>query len=280
MSYKVRTQAFTGPFDLLLSLVSRQKVDISTISISEVADQYLAEMERIRELDLDVASDFVLVASTLLEMKASSLVANGDEALREINIDDMDAELDGLSADEAREVLIARLFTYKQFRGAAASLGARMEAESRMHPRTAGPDPEFLGLMPDFLEGITLRSLSVICADLDSRREEFLLEAEHIAPRRKPVHLAVESVQRLLRDRGTSNFSELVGEDRTPETLVVTFLALLELFKRGSVRLEQKDNFAEIDITYLGEGDTPTDAIDSSDLDAYDSLDGSQNGEG
>ena len=71
-----------------------------------------------------------------------------------------------------------------------------------------------------------------------------------------------------------------MGEDRTPETLVVTFLALLELFKRGSVRLEQKDNFAEIDITYLGEGDTPTDAIDSSDLDAYDSLDGSQNGEG
>ena len=156
MSYRVQTQAFSGPFDLLLQLVSRQRVDIGAISISEVADQYLAEVERMGELDLDVASDFVLVASTLLDIKAASLVPE-DAPVRSDDEDEDD--LADLSADEAREVLIARLIAYKQFRNAAAALGSRMEAQARMHPRTAGPDPEFLNTMPDYLEGITLADL-------------------------------------------------------------------------------------------------------------------------
>ena len=248
MSYRVRTNAFTGPFDLLLSLVSRQRVDIGAISIAEVTDQYLAEVDRMQEMDLDVASDFLLVASTLLDIKAASLVDAGTGLEDDFDEDD---ELAGLTPDEAREVLVARLITYKQFRSVAASLGARFEAESHMHARTAGPDPEFLNLMPDFLEGITLRSLAVICADIDSRRESFLLEAEHIAPKRLPVRLAVESVERVVRNKGASSFSELVGEQATPETLVVTFLAVLELFKRGAVKLVQDKNFAEIQITYV-----------------------------
>ncbi|WP_288714568.1 ScpA family protein, partial [uncultured Parolsenella sp.] len=158
MSYRVQTQAYSGPFDLLLQLVSRQRVDIGAISISEVADQYLAEVERMGELDLDVASDFVLVASTLLDIKAASLVPD-DEPTHHEDQQDED-EFADLSADEAREVLIARLIAYKQFRNAAAALGSRMEAQARMHPRTAGPGPEFLNTMPDYLEGITLRGLA------------------------------------------------------------------------------------------------------------------------
>lgn len=258
MSYRVRTQVFSGPFDLLLSLVSRQRVDIGAISIAEVTDQYLAEVDRMQEMDLDVASDFLLVASTLLDIKAASLVDAGTGIDDDLEDDD---ELAGLTPDEAREVLVERLVRYKQFRSVAASLGARFEAESHMHARTAGPDPEFLGLMPDFLQGITLRSLAVICADIDSRRESFLLEAEHIAPKRLPVRLAVESVERLIRNGSARTFSELVGESRTPETLVVTFLAVLELYKRGAVRLVQEQNFAEIQITYVPghEQDSPAD---------------------
>ncbi len=184
MSYRVSTQVYSGPFDLLLQLVTRQKVDIGAISISEVAEQYLAEVERIEALDLDVASDFLLVAATLLDIKAASLVPQ--EAPHKADDDDeIDEDLEELSAldgDALREVLIQRLIAYKQFKGAAAALGARMQAESRMHPRVAGPDPEFLGLMPDYLAGITLRGLAVICADLDGKRQTFLLEAEHVAP--------------------------------------------------------------------------------------------------
>ena len=252
MSYKVRTQAFSGPFDLLLQLVTRQKVTIGSISIAEVANQYLEEVERMRDLDLDVASDFVLVASTLLDIKAASLVpAEPARRAAADDADDGDDDLADMDPEEAREVLIARLIAYKQFRGAAAALAARSEAEARMHPRMVGADPEFLGLMPDYLEGISLRSLAVICADIDSKRETFLLESEHIAPKRLPVALTIASVDRLVRSRRHVTFTELVGEDSTPEVVVANFLAILELFKRGLVRVSQSEIFGEIDVDHI-----------------------------
>ncbi|MDO4807643.1 MAG: segregation/condensation protein A [Coriobacteriales bacterium] len=246
MSYKVRTQAFSGPFDLLLALVSKQKLAIGSISIAEVADQYLEEVRRMGEMDLEVASDFVLVASTLLDMKAASLVP--EEPVRR-PLDELEEDdLQNLSPDEAREVLVSRLIAYKQFRNAGAALGSRMEAESLMHPRTAGPDPEFMGLMPDYLEGISLRSLGVICADLTARRESFLLDAEHVAPRRVPIALTVAAVDRITRARGAVTFTELLQGERTVEAVVTTFLAMLELAKRGSVTVSQSEVFGEIDI--------------------------------
>ena len=247
MSYRVSTQGYSGPFDLLLQLVSRQKVDIGSISISEVAEQYLAEVERLEALDLDVASDFLLVAATLLDIKAASLVPDEGSAKRRDD-EELDDEFDGLDGDALREVLIQRLIAYKQFKGAAAALGARMEAESRMHPRVAGPDPEFLNLMPDYLAGITLRGLAVICADLDGRRETFLLEAEHVAPRRVPIELTVASVDRVTAAKPHTTFRELLDGDATTEQVVATFLAILELAKRGSLVLEQDENFGTIRI--------------------------------
>lgn len=250
MSYRVSTQVYSGPFDLLLQLVTRQKVDIGAISISEVAEQYLAEVERIEALDLDVASDFLLVAATLLDIKAASLVPQ--EAPSNTDEDDEDdedlEELSALDGDTLREVLIQRLIAYKQFKGAAAALGARMQAESRMHPRVAGPDPEFLGLMPDYLAGITLRGLAVICADLDGKRQTFLLEAEHVAPHRVPLDLTVASVDRFTMAHQTCTFRELLDGDATTEQLVVTFLAMLELAKRGSLTLSQDEIFGTIQI--------------------------------
>lgn len=256
MSYKVNTATYSGPFDLLLQLVSRQKVAIGSISISEVADQYLAEVDAMEELDLDVASDFVLVASTLLDMKAHALVPQDVTLKSSYDEDEYDDELDGLSPDEAREVLIARLIAYKQFRNAGAALGSRMEAESYMFPRSVGPDPDFLNLMPDYLEGITLRSLAVICADIDSKRETFLLEAEHVAPKRLPVALTVASVDRLTRSKGKVTFSELLDGQDTPEIVVANFLAVLELFKRGLVRVQQDVIFGEIEIEHIEGADS------------------------
>ena len=248
LSYRVSTQAYSGPFDLLLQLVSRQKVDIGSISITEVAEQYLAEVERLQALDLDVASDFLLVAATLLDIKAASLVPDEDEPRRADEDDDELDEYANLDGDQMREILIARLIAYKQFRSAAAALGARMEAESRMHPRVAGPDPEFLNLVPDYLAGITLRGLAVICADLDGRRETFLLEAEHVAPHRIPLELTVASVDRVTISRPRVTFRELLDGDATCEQIVATFLAILELAKRGSITLAQDENFGTITI--------------------------------
>ncbi len=251
MSYKVRTQAYSGPFDLLLQLVSRQKVDIGSISISEVADQYLAEVEGMGELDLDVASDFVLVAATLLDLKAASLVPEDYGKRKRVTDEDEQDELADLTPENVREVLIARLIEYKKFRNAASALASRQDAEALMEPRTAGPDPEFLDLMPDYLEGITLRSLAVICADLDGRRQKFLLEAEHVAPKRLPLALTVAAVDRMVRARTHVRFSELIDGPRTPENVVATFLAMLELAGRGSVKLEQEEPFGDIDVDHV-----------------------------
>jgi len=246
VSYRVRTDVFEGPFDLLLHLVGKQKVDVTEIDISELADQYLEHIEGMDDLDLDVASDFLLVAATLLEMKAASLIP-GDEG-RELD------EFEDLSPEEARNLLIARLLAYKKYKNAAAELNARMEAEARMRPRQAGLEDYFLKLMPDYLEGITLRSLGVICADLLNRREVFLLEAEHVAAMPISLELHVRHIASRIAKTHSMRFSELVAAGSTAEELVVTFLAILELYKRGEVELRQDSLFGDIEITSVEEG--------------------------
>jgi segregation and condensation protein A len=243
VAYQVKTDVFEGPFDLLLHLVSRQKLDVSAISIATVADQYLEHIDKMADLDLDVASDFLLVAATLLEIKAASLLPKDEVFFGD--------ELDDLSPEEARDILVARLLAYKQFKNAAGELSARMEAVDHMHPRQAGLEQEFLGLMPDYLEGLTLRGLAVICADLQHRREVFLLEAEHVASMPISLELHAESVRRRLRRDGVARFSELLGEDPNPEIVVVTLLAILELYKRGQADVKQDAMFGDIVITHL-----------------------------
>ena len=156
MSYKVRIDSFEGPFDLLLYLVSRQKVDIGAISITQIADQYLAEVSRMDNLDLDVASDFLLVASTLLEIKAESLLPRERDAVAE--------EFEELAPSEARDILVERLLAYKQYKNAASALHMRFVSEGRMHPRPFGPDACFLNLMPDYLKDVTMDGLALLAA--------------------------------------------------------------------------------------------------------------------
>lgn len=243
MTYRVSTDAFEGPFDLLLHLVTRQRVDVNAISISEVIDQYLEHIERMKELDLEVASDFLLVAAMLLEIKAARLLP--EEAV------DLDFEFDEMSPDEARELLVARLLAYKRFKGAAVELNTRMESEARTHPRQAGLEGPFLKLMPDFLEGVTLHTLAVICADLLHRRETFLLEAEHVSVPPLSLDERVEAVERLIRGRKRVSFGELVSACASTEEFVVTFLAVLELYKRGMADLTQEEAFGDIEIVMI-----------------------------
>jgi segregation and condensation protein A len=243
VGYTVKTEVFEGPFDLLLHLVSRQKLNVNSISIADVADQYLGHIDRMADLDLDVASDFLLVAATLLEIKAASLLPKEEAFFGD--------ELDDLSPEEARDILVARLLAYKQFKNASSELSARMEAEDRMHPRQAGLEVGFLGLMPDYLEGLTLHGLAVICADLMHKREVFLLEAEHVASMPISLELHAESVRRRLQRDGSVRFSELLGDDPDPELVVVSLLAILELYKRGMAEVRQDALFGDIVITHL-----------------------------
>ena len=276
MAYKVRIDSFEGPFDLLLYLVSRQKVDIGAISITEIADQYLEEVSRMDNLDLDVASDFLLVASTLLEIKAESLIPREHTAL--------DDELAELAPSEARDMLVERLVEYKKYKNAAAALHARFLAEGRMRTRPFGPDASLMGLMPDFLAGVTVDALALLAARAMARREVFLLESEHIAAKPIPVEVHVRAIHRRISNRKHLRFSDLVNAATPPEIVVVTFLAILELYKRQMVRLEQPEAFGDISIDYIeGSGElvlVGEDALTSmADADAQASEDALQSSE-
>ena len=243
MSYRVRIDSFEGPFDLLLHLVGRKKVDIGSISVARIVDQYLAYVDRMQELDLDVASDFLLVASTLLEIKAASLLPREeDEALD---------EFDELSPSEARDMLVERLIVYKQFKNAAAVLGARFEHEGLMHPRLFGPDEEFLDLAPDYLKETTIDDLGRLAARALARREVFLLESEHIAAKPIAVETQVRSIHRRISARKHMMFSEVLAEAPSLPARVASFLALLELYKRTMVDLVQDGPFADIAIDFI-----------------------------
>ena len=256
MSYKVRIDSFEGPFDLLLHLVSRQKVDIGAISITQIADQYLAEVARMDSLDLDVASDFLLVASTLLEIKAESLLPREPDAATD--------ELEELAPSEARDILVERLLSYKQHKNAAAALHARFVSEGRMHPRPFGPDACFLNLMPDYLKDVTLDGLALLAARALARRDVFLLESEHIAAKPIPVEVHVRAIHQRIRNKKRLRLSEL-ADVRTPlPVVVVTFLAILELYKRAMVTIEQSELFGDIDIRYIeGSGELLLDGDDA-----------------
>ena len=247
-AYKVKTDIFEGPFDLLLHLVGRQKLDIRDIPVAEIADEFCAHIEAMKDLDLDVASDFLLVAATLLEIKSAALFPSEEDA-------ELD-EYEDLSPEEARALLVERLLAYKQFKNAAGELAMRLEGEGRMHARAAGLEEPFLALMPDYLEGITLRGLAVMCSGLDHKREVFLLQAEHVASMPIPLELHMESVRRSVHNQKSMRFSELIAAGASSEIIVVTFLAILELYKRGVVDVSQDALFGDIVVSELeGEED-------------------------
>jgi segregation and condensation protein A len=228
-------------------LVSDQKLDIGRLSVADVADQYLAHIDTIRELDMDVASDFLVVASTLLSIKTDALLPDPTDAIED--------SLDDYTPAEARDLLISRLLAYKQFKNAAAALNARLEAEGRMHAREVGLESEFIELLPDYLEGVTLHSLAVICADLAARREVFLLEAEHIVSKPLALENVIDLMMARLAKKRNLSFSQMLKGQPYPRLVVVGLLSLLELYHRGIIDIEQGDNWADILISLLDEED-------------------------
>ena len=243
MSYRVRTDNFEGPFDILLYLVGRQRVDIGSINIADIADQYLEEISRVQIVDLDIASDFLLVAATLLEIKAASLIPRDKDAT--------DEEIADLSPNEARDILVARLIEYKKFKNAAAMLEGREKVQSRLHSRPFGPDPEFTKAMPDFLRDVSLDALASLAVEVYAHRETALLDSEHIAAKPIPVEMHIRALHSRIVNRKHLKFSELVNENTPTPVVVVTFLAVLELYKRSMVRVTQDEQFGDIQIDYI-----------------------------
>ena len=259
MPYSVQTPVFEGPFDLLLHLILAEQVDLYEISLATIVDGYLAELGRMEELNLDVASEFLLIAATLVELKSRRLLPSADDL-------DLDDEL---ALWEERDLLLHRLVECKTFKEAAIALAVIAGEAGRRVGRTVGVDERFIGLMPDLLAGVTPDDLRAAYLRAVVPRPQPRVDLDHVAPIRASVTDAIAELVDELPRVGRITFRALTGDLVERLEVVVRFLAVLELFKVGLVDLDQPRTFGEIEIVWRGDaGDGGGDRLAA--VDAYD----------
>jgi segregation and condensation protein A len=242
MAYDVATPVYEGPFDLLLHLILKEQVDIYEVSLSRIVDSYLHEIERLQSLDLDVATEFLMIASTLVELKARRLLPGRDD----IDLDDE------LALWEERDLLLARLLECKTFKDVARVFGRFADDADRHFPREGGPDERFDDLLPDLMDGVTPKRLHAAFLRSLTPRPVPRIDLFHVAPVRISVADAVVELLDELPRVGRISFSRLTSGLVERLEVIVRFLALLELFKQGAVDLDQNERFGDIQITWNG----------------------------
>jgi len=241
VAYQVQTPVYDGPFDLLLHLILREQVDLYEVSLSGLVAAYLRELERMEQLDLEIATEFLLIAATLVELKARRLLP-GDA---EVDLDDE------LALWEERDLLLARLLDCKTFKDASAVLAGLADTASRSWARRAGPEDRFLELTPDCLDGVTPDDLRAAFLRASAPRPVPRIDLDHVAPIRLSVAEAVAELVDELPRVGTIGFRALTASLVERLEVVVRFLAILELCKQGLVELDQAERFGDIRITWV-----------------------------
>jgi segregation and condensation protein A len=247
-AFEVRLDNFEGPFDLLLSLISKHKLDITEVSLSTVTDEFIAHVKRgssDEAWDLEQTSSFLLVASTLLDLKSARLLPQGE-------IEDEE----DLALLEARDLLFARLLQYRAFKQVAAVLEGRLAGESLRHPRAVGLEERYAGLLPEVLIGIGLDAFAALAAKALEPKPELELSLQHIHAPAVSVREQAELVADRLRRTGTMTFRALCGDAADTLTTVARFLALLELFREHVVAFDQVSPLGELTVRWTG-GDDP-----------------------
>ncbi|MGD9997885.1 MAG: ScpA family protein [Ilumatobacteraceae bacterium] len=242
MSYDVATPVFEGPFDLLLHLILKEQVDIYEVSLSRIVDAYLVEIERMQALDLDVATEFLMIASTLVELKARRLLPGRDD----IDLDDE------LALWEERDLLLARLLECKTFKDVASVFGRFADDADRHFARQSGPDERFDDLVPDLMDGVTPKRLHAAFLRAIEPKPVPRIDLFHVAPVRASVADAVAELLDELPRVGRISFSRLTSGLVERLEIIVRFLALLELFKQGAVELDQTERFGDIEVVWNG----------------------------
>jgi len=253
---EVSTPVYEGPFDLLLHLIMREEVDIHEVSLSTIVDAYLAELGRMRELDLEIATEFLLIAATLVEIKSRRLLPGRDA----VEIDDE------LALWEERDLLLARLLECKTFKDVAQILARFVDDADLVYPRTTGPDERFAGVVPDPLEGLTLAKLQRGFVAAITPKSGLSLEMSHVSPVRFAVPEAVDKLMQDLPLRREVTFRDLTGSLVERLEIIVHFLAVLELYKQGWIEIDQHDRFGDITVTWTGVG---PDAGSNVEIDVY-----------
>lgn len=248
VGFEVHLDNFTGPFDLLLGLIAKHKLDITEVALARVTDEFIAHIRAAeRGWDLSQASEFLVVAATLLDLKAARLLPSADVE---------DAE--DLELLEARDLLFARLLQYRAYKQVAAFLSERLESEGRRFPRVVQLEPHLAALLPELVWQVGPDQLAQMAARvLAPKPAPPGVDISHLhAPAVSVREQAAVLVDRL-RHHGATTFRDLVADAGATVVVVARFLALLELFREGAVGFEQVTPLGELTVRWTGtaEGD-------------------------
>jgi len=266
--FSLHLDNFDGPFDLLLQLISRHKMDITDIALGTVTDEFISYIKQLENSengwDLDKTTEFLVVAATLLDLKAAKLLPSGQ----------IDDEAD-LALLEARDLLFARLLQYRAFKELSAIIAERIEREEKSFARLVALEPHFAQLLPEVLIGVGSQRFAAIANRVLTPKTTPTFNIEHI--HRPLVSVAEQALKVVehLRRASRVTFRALIADADSTLVVVARFLALLELYKEGVVRFEQVISLGELQISWVGtaqgevrvsdEFDIPVQTIDEAD---------------
>ena len=250
---------FEGPFDLLLSLIAKHKLDVTEVALSRVTDEFIAHLRATRTaagVDLEQTSSFLVVAATLLDLKAARLLPRAE----------VDDEED-LALLEARDLLFARLLQYRAFKQVATVLEERLRAEALRHPRAVGLEERYATVLPEVLIGLGLEEFAALAAGALTPKAPVEVSFEHLHAPTVSVREQAAIVVERLRRGGTVTFRSLCSDGADTLTRVARFLSLLELFREGVVAFEQLTPLGELSVRWTG--------TDDGEIEIHDEFDGS-----
>jgi len=243
--FSVHLSNFDGPFDLLLQLISRHKLDITEVSLSLVTDEFISFIRRLEESGegwmLDQATEFLVIAATLLDLKAARLLPSGE-------IEDEE----DLALLEARDILFARLLQYRAFKEIAASFQESILAADKSFPRVVALDPALAALLPEVLIGVGAQRFAAIAERVLTPKTPPVVAVEHLHSALVSVAEESKLVVEALRKSRTLSFRNLIHGSDSTLVVVARFLALLDLYRQGALRFEQVMALGELQISWIG----------------------------
>ncbi|WP_329188647.1 segregation and condensation protein A [Actinacidiphila glaucinigra] len=245
--FTVRLANFEGPFDLLLQLISKHKLDVTEVALSKVTDEFMAHIRAMGpDWDLDQTTEFLVVAATLLDLKAARLLPAAE----------VEDEED-LALLEARDLLFARLLQYRAYKQIAAIFAERLEAEALHHPRTVGLEPQHAELLPEVVLSIGPERFAQLAVKAMQPKPKPQVYVDHIHAPLVSVREQAEHVVAMLRERGEASFLELTFDAPDTLTVVARFLALLELYREKAVALDQEEALGTLQVRWTGGDEAP-----------------------
>jgi segregation and condensation protein A len=246
--FKVRLANFEGPFDLLLQLISKHKLDVTEVALSKVTDEFMAHIRAMGpDWDLDQTTEFLVVAATLLDLKAARLLPSAE----------VEDEAD-LALLEARDLLFARLLQYRAYKQIADIFNARLQEEARRHPRTVGLEPHHAELLPEVVISIGPEGFARLAVKAMQPKPKPQVYVDHIHAPLVSVQEQAGIVVARLREVGEASFRSLVADTEDTLTVVARFLALLELYREKAVELDQETALGDLIVRWTGGEDEGT----------------------